>query len=128
MPPQELAAKAVAQRGPVEALMSAMRADAGGHGKAQEKRMLARIGVEDIQEATARLMRAKAGARRCWTAALRAMKSGGSCGTGRKWREARPARGNTPGQRVAVQYAAEQARGRHGQLSRAGGAAPVPGR
>ena len=27
---------------------------------------------------------------------------------------------------MAVQYAAEQARGRHGQLSRAGGAAPVP--
>ncbi len=60
-PPQELAAKAVAQRGPVEALMSAMRQMPEGMEKPRKKRMLARIGVEDIQEATARLMRYKQG-------------------------------------------------------------------
>ena len=60
VPPQELAA-AVARRGPVEALMSAMRQMPEGMEKPRKKRMLARIGVEDIQEATARLMRYKQG-------------------------------------------------------------------
>lgn len=61
VPPQELAAAAVARRGPVEALMSAMRQMPEGMEKPRKKRMLARIGVEDIQEATARLMRYKQG-------------------------------------------------------------------
>lgn len=90
--------------------------------------MLARIGVEDIQEATARLMRYKQG---------KAVLDSGIAGNEewwklRHWEEmaGRPASARKyarPGG-VAVQYAAEQARGRHGQLSRAGGAPRSPGR
>ena len=97
--PRNWRRKAVARRGPVEALMSAMRQMPEGMEKPRKKRMLAGLAWRH-QEATARLMRYKQG-KAVLDSRIAGNEEWWSCGTGRKWRGgpasarkyARPARG-----------------------------------